>query len=101
MDDISTCPTANFQDLALRLSGLPETRDFREALWTPQAIQVGEDDTGRFELTRPETGYAALVGEFVYAHSTLPYYFSTNLRVVEGQDIRERARQTQASVNLR
>jgi PhoPQ-activated pathogenicity-related protein len=77
-----------------------ETRDFREALWTPQAIQVGDDGTGRFELARPETGYAALFGEFVYAHPTLPYYFSTNLRVVEGQDIRERAGQTQASVNL-
>lgn len=57
------------------------TRDFREAKWTSQKLQR-VDGAYRFALPAPETGYAALLGELKFASDSLPYYLSTNVKIV-------------------
>jgi PhoPQ-activated pathogenicity-related protein len=65
------------------------TRDFRDAQWVASdADQVpgegSEKDSGqyRYVLPRPTAGFAALFGEVVFEHDGLPYYLSTNVRIV-------------------
>lgn len=60
------------------------TRDFREAKWTSQKLQR-VDGAYRFALPAPETGYAAMLGELKFASDSLPYYLSTNVRIVPAE----------------
>jgi PhoPQ-activated pathogenicity-related protein len=57
------------------------SRDFREAKWSSRpARQDGKSFV--CELQRPESGYAAMFGELVYDGQPLPYFLSTNVRIV-------------------
>ena len=57
------------------------TRDFRESRWISYATtKAGEAHV--HDLAIPSSGYAALFGEAVYGGLTVPYYLSTNVRIV-------------------
>lgn len=57
------------------------TKDFRDAQW--QSKPASEVAGGyRYELEYPATGYAAMFGEAMFAGTTMPYYLSTNVRIV-------------------
>jgi PhoPQ-activated pathogenicity-related protein len=62
-----------------------KSRDFREAKWTSQPARL-EDGKYRFDLPVPTAGYAATFGEAVYANGAVPYFLSTNVRVVTKSD---------------
>jgi PhoPQ-activated pathogenicity-related protein len=57
------------------------TRDFRDAKWESQPAEL-IDGTFRYDLPLPKQGFAALFGEAKFETGTLPYYLSTNVRIV-------------------
>ncbi|HQU44646.1 MAG TPA: PhoPQ-activated protein PqaA family protein [Pirellulales bacterium] len=58
------------------------TRDFREARWSSQPMEA-TGDGHEFVLPLPEKGLQALFGEAVFATDRVPYFLSTNVRIVE------------------
>lgn len=60
-----------------------ESKDFRQAEWTSQEIR---DARGRYfhelDIPQPGEGYAAMFVEAVFDGGELPYYLSTNVRIV-------------------
>jgi len=56
-----------------------ETKDFREARWSPQPMQ---EQDGRFigRVILPEEGYVALFGQFTFQKGGLPFALSTYVR---------------------
>jgi len=61
------------------------TRDFREAAWKSHETAANGEGF-EYEVTIPAEGFAAMFGEAVYQtdHGPLPFYLSTNVRIVEG-----------------
>jgi len=61
-----------------------DTRDFRRARWIAQAVPPGDQDGRRFviDLKKPSSGFAAAFAEAQFNGRTMPFYLSTNLRVV-------------------
>ncbi len=61
------------------------TRDFRESTWKSRDAEPNGEGF-QFDMTIPSTGYAAMFGEAVYQtdHGPLPFYLSTNVKIVEG-----------------
>ena len=57
------------------------TRDFREVKWQSYPAEL-VDGEYRYSIDVPAEGYAATFGEAVYATDTLPYYLSTNVKIV-------------------
>lgn len=57
------------------------TRDFREVKWQSYPTEL-VDGQYRYTIDVPAEGYAAMFGEAVYSTDALPYYLSTNVRVV-------------------
>lgn len=57
------------------------TRDFRDAHWASQPIEPS-DGVYHCELPLPKTGFAAIFGEATYDGRGLPYYLSTNVKIV-------------------
>ncbi len=57
------------------------TRDFRDAKWEshPAESRAG---AWYYELPMPEKGFAAMFGEAVFATDKLPFYLSTNVKIV-------------------
>ncbi len=60
------------------------TRDFREAKWTATPVEL-KDGRYRHELPYPAEGFAAMFGEARFAGEGVPFYLSTNLRIVGGE----------------
>jgi PhoPQ-activated pathogenicity-related protein len=58
-----------------------KTRDFRGSTWTSRPTS-SENEAYAFDLAIPGTGYAAVIGEARFANGALPYFLSTNVRVV-------------------
>lgn len=58
------------------------TRDFREVKWRSTPATKQEDGTYTYALPRPEEGYAAMFGEAVYQGPKMPYFLSTQVRVI-------------------
>ena len=58
-----------------------KTRDFRESKWTPRTARR-EGDQFVYDLPLPDEGYAAMFGEAVYDGESLPYFLSTNVRII-------------------
>lgn len=56
------------------------TRDFREAKWTSEKLEL-VDGAYRYALPVPESGYAAMLGELKFDSGSLPYYLSTNVQI--------------------
>ncbi|WP_158265010.1 PhoPQ-activated pathogenicity-related family protein [Blastopirellula marina] len=59
-----------------------DTRDFRQAKWTSQAVPRDEAGTAATEVSRPASGYKAVYAEVTYAHDKVPFYLSTTMRVL-------------------
>lgn len=59
-------------------------RDFREALWTATAVEANEG-IYRYRLTKRHDGLGAVFGEARFDDDVLPYYLSTNVRIVEAE----------------
>lgn len=57
------------------------TRDFREATWTSRPARR-DGDHFLCELPVPEKGFAAMFAEAVYDGEKLPFFLSTNVRIV-------------------
>jgi PhoPQ-activated pathogenicity-related protein len=60
------------------------TRDFRKAKWSSVKIDPA-DGRYRHQLPRPEQGFAATFAEAQFADGALPYFFSTNVRIIAAQ----------------
>ena len=58
------------------------TRDFRQALWQSSPIEAPSEGPYCYTLPRPESGFAAVFGETMFATDSLPYYLSTNVTIV-------------------
>ena len=58
------------------------TRDFRRAKWRSQPARL-VDGAYIGAPSMPPTGYVAMFGEAVYTTDTIPYYLSTNVRIVK------------------
>jgi PhoPQ-activated pathogenicity-related protein len=59
------------------------TRDFREAKWEATPVEA-KDGRYHYEMPTPATGYAAMFGEARFPGESLPFYLSTNLKIVGG-----------------
>jgi PhoPQ-activated pathogenicity-related protein len=57
------------------------TKDFREAVWQSQPA-AARDGGYQYELDYPSSGYAAMFGEAMFEGLSMPYYLSTNVRIV-------------------
>lgn len=82
-DEVLTLHLASDQKPAKVLAWVASsaTKDFRNSTWTSydaQAIDSGH----QFRLKIPRTGYAALFGEATFGTDKLPYYLSTNVKIV-------------------
>jgi PhoPQ-activated pathogenicity-related protein len=64
------------------------TRDFRDAKWTNGPIEC-KDGAYCTLQSAPETGYRAFFCEAVFDSQGLPYYLSTNLRILGAKDAPE------------
>jgi PhoPQ-activated pathogenicity-related protein len=60
------------------------TRDFRDAKWTSLST-TARDKGYEHKLARPEAGFAAMFGEAVYSDGGLPYFLSTNVRIISSE----------------
>jgi PhoPQ-activated pathogenicity-related protein len=58
-----------------------KSRDFRESKWTSQPAHL-ESGKYRVDLPVPASGYSAIFGEAVFSNGAIPYFLSTNVRVV-------------------
>jgi PhoPQ-activated pathogenicity-related protein len=61
------------------------SRDFRESKWASQPARL-ESGKYHFELPIPARGYAAAFGEAVFSNGAIPYFLSTNVRIVGKTD---------------
>jgi len=61
-----------------------QTRDFREVEWDSQEVKAEGAEGRRFvvDLKKPESGFAAVFAEAEFNGRPMPFYLSTNLRVV-------------------
>jgi PhoPQ-activated pathogenicity-related protein len=57
------------------------TRDFRDARWSSQPMQ-GEGEGHEFVLPRKKEGLQAIFGEAVFGTDRVPYFLSTNVKIV-------------------
>jgi PhoPQ-activated pathogenicity-related protein len=64
------------------------TRDFREAKWQSLPATL-VDGTYRHDLALPDSGFAAMFGEAKFATDALPYYLSTNVKIVGANGVVE------------
>ncbi len=60
------------------------TKDFREAKWSSQPATL-RDGVYEYSLDNPASGYAALFGEAMFTGATMPYYLSTNVKIIGAQ----------------
>ena len=59
-------------------------RDFRDSKWTSHPMEQVEDSY-RYVLGLPTSGYAAMFGEAVFDTDLQPYFLSTNVKVIEAK----------------
>ena len=60
------------------------TRDFRDAIWESFPMSREEKGVYRFELERPEEGYAAIFGEAIYrTDDGKQFYLSTQVTILK------------------
>jgi PhoPQ-activated pathogenicity-related protein len=57
------------------------SKDFREARWESVTLQANSD-TYRYELPRPAEDYVAMFGEAMFETDGLPYFLSTNVKIL-------------------
>lgn len=59
-----------------------KTRDFRQARWIAADVEPTEAGRATYSIEIPSTGYLAMFGEWQFSGESLPYFLSTNVRVV-------------------
>ena len=61
-----------------------DSRDFRQARWESQSVRADGGEGRRFviDLKKPANGFAAVFAEAQFNGQPMPFYLSTNLRVV-------------------
>ena len=57
------------------------TRDFRDARWSSQPMELAGDDH-EFVLRRKPEGMQAIFGEAVFGTDRVPYFLSTNVKII-------------------
>lgn len=62
-----------------------KTRDFRDSKWSSSPAQK-DGNSYVCEIDEPQSGYAAMFGELVFDGQALPYFLSTNVRIVGGEE---------------
>ena len=62
------------------------TRDFRQAKWSSRPA-LADGEAYIYEMDIPTDGYAALFGEAVYKSESLPYYLSTNVKIISADGV--------------
>ncbi len=60
-----------------------DKRDFRKANWTSVSARADGDEFV-YAAAVPKTGYEAMFGEAVYEGNGLPFFLSTNVRIIGG-----------------
>ncbi len=60
------------------------TRDFRKSHWDSRPAEA-DGSAYRAELPIPASGYAALFGEATFDGDAMPFYLSTNVKIVGGK----------------
>lgn len=65
-----------------------DSRDFRESLWTSRPAKPNGNGGRSFvvDLPKPKEGFAAVYAEAKYNGQSMPYYLSTDLRVVPASE---------------
>lgn len=58
-----------------------ESRDFRKSVWRSTPVEA-VDGAYRLETARPATGFAAMFAEAQFPDKLLPYFLSSNVRIV-------------------
>lgn len=63
-----------------------DSRDFRQARWDSKTVAAQDGQTRRFviEVEKPAQGFAAVFAEAQFNGQPMPFYLSTNLRVLSG-----------------
>lgn len=74
---------------ALAWVAISATRDFREAKWESRPSEL-VDGTFRYDVAEPKSGFAAMFGEAKFETGTLPYFLSTNVKIVGGSEAERR-----------
>jgi PhoPQ-activated pathogenicity-related protein len=61
-----------------------ETRDFRQARWESKAVTANDSEGRQFviDLEKPTDGFTAVFAEAQFNGRPMPFYLSTNLRVL-------------------
>jgi PhoPQ-activated pathogenicity-related protein len=60
------------------------SRDFRDSKWSSHTLEP-IDGHYLYQLALPESGYAAVFGEAVFDTDLLPYFLSTNVKIVKAK----------------
>lgn len=61
------------------------TRDFRDARWEPKELQLNGKGYDHL-LPTPESGFAAMFGEAIFPSDVMPFYLSTNVKIIEARN---------------
>jgi PhoPQ-activated pathogenicity-related protein len=63
-----------------------ETRDFRQSRWDSKTVASDDGEARQFviEIEKPAHGFAAVFAEAQFNGQPMPFYLSTNLRVLPG-----------------
>ncbi|HEY2841057.1 MAG TPA: PhoPQ-activated protein PqaA family protein [Pirellulales bacterium] len=61
------------------------TRDFRDSTWVSHKATL-VDGEYCYDVDVPETGYAAMFGEAIFEGDPLPFFLSTNVKIIRGKD---------------
>jgi PhoPQ-activated pathogenicity-related protein len=68
-----------------------ESRDFRQARWESKPVSADDSEGRRFvvEVEKPANGFAAVFAEAQFNGQAMPFYLSTNLRVLPASEAAE------------
>ncbi|HTN74422.1 MAG TPA: PhoPQ-activated protein PqaA family protein [Pirellulaceae bacterium] len=77
--------TSSTETAAIRVwQAQSETKDFRDSKWQSTELTAGKSVA--FDRPLPKTGYAAMFLEAEYKNLDLPYFLSTQLKIVEAKE---------------
>jgi PhoPQ-activated pathogenicity-related protein len=72
-------------------SAMADTRDFRKAHWTSHPAKPNGESSREFviDLKKPQSGYAAMFAEAKFDGQSMPFYLSSQLRVIPANEPQE------------
>jgi PhoPQ-activated pathogenicity-related protein len=83
-DSVRLTTTADVVPEAVQIwTAATDTRDFRQAHWDAHSAKHDDSDkTFIYDFHKPDHGFAALFGDLQFAGEKIPFFFSTQIRVV-------------------